>query len=138
MLFGWILIGTLQFDDLLWLLCWFKPVKSYSFVKALKVEHIEIGRRKRRASLLLVSSDKGKSNQSFMVSNEDLARLKLLAPMDESTEENLWTVNTPPRQNTYCNLLKEMYVIQWYVTYLYICNSNKSVRAWKSRNISRA
>jgi len=55
----------------------------------LKVEHIEIGRRKRRASLLLVSSDKGKANQSFMVSNEDLARLKLLAPMDESTEENL-------------------------------------------------
>ena len=70
-------------------LCLFKPKSSYSFVKALKVEHIEIGRRKRRASLLLVSSDKGKANQSFMVSNEDLARLKLLAPMDESTEENL-------------------------------------------------
>ena len=55
----------------------------------MKVEHIEIGRRKRRASLLLVSSDKGTANKSFMVSNEDLARLKLLAPMDESTEENL-------------------------------------------------
>ena len=67
----------------------FKPFNSYSFVKALKVEHVEIGRRKRRASLLLVSTEKGKSNQSFMVSNEDLARLKLLAPMDESSEENL-------------------------------------------------
>ena len=67
----------------------FQPMTSYSFVKALKVEHIEIGRRKRRASLLLVSSDKGTANKSFLVSNEDLARLKLLAPMDESTEENL-------------------------------------------------
>ena len=62
-----------------------------------------------------MSSDKGKANQSFMVSNEDLARLKLLAPMDESSEENLWTVNTPPRQNEYCNLLRD-------VCYTVICN----------------
>ena len=58
---------------------------GHYWINRLDVEHIEIGQRKRRASIMLGQA--GYDNQALNISEADLQRLQLLGTMSETIDE---------------------------------------------------